>query len=30
MNYKDDSGLKFLESAGVEVVQIEDPFDEEV
>ena len=28
MNYKDDSGLKFLESAGVEVVQIEDPFDE--
>ena len=30
MNYKDDSGLKFLEGAGVEVVQIEDPFDEEV
>lgn len=28
MNYKDDSGLKFLESAGVEVVQIEDPFNE--
>lgn len=26
--YKDDSGLRFLESAGVEVVQIENPFDE--
>lgn len=26
--YKDDSGLRFLESAGVELVQIEDPFDE--
>lgn len=28
MEYKDNSGLKFLESAGVEVVQIENPFDE--
>lgn len=27
-SYKDDSGLKFLESAGVEIVQIEDPFNE--
>lgn len=27
--YKDDSGLKFLESAGVDIVQIENPFDEE-
>jgi dCMP deaminase len=26
--YKDNSGLKFLESAGVEIVQIVDPFDE--
>lgn len=26
--YKDDSGLRFLESAGIEVVQIENPFDE--
>ena len=26
--YKDDSGLRFLESAGVELVKIEDPFDE--
>lgn len=26
--YKDNSGLKFLESAGIELVQIEDPFDE--
>jgi len=26
--YKDDSGISFLESAGVEVVQIENPFDE--
>ncbi len=28
-SYKDDSGLKFLESAGVDIVQIENPFDEE-
>jgi dCMP deaminase len=27
--YKDDSGIKFLESAGVEIVQIENPFDGE-
>jgi dCMP deaminase len=26
--YKDDSGVKFLESAGVEIVQIDNPFDE--
>lgn len=26
--YKDDSGLKFLESAGVELVKIDNPFDE--
>ena len=26
--YKDNSGLKFLESAGVEIVQIEEPFNE--
>lgn len=27
--YKDDSGIRFLREAGVEVVQIEDPFDGE-
>ena len=26
--YKDDSGVKFLESAGVEIVQIDNPFNE--
>lgn len=26
--YKDDSGVQFLESAGVEIVQIDNPFDE--
>lgn len=26
--YKDDSGIRFLESAGIEIAQIEDPFDE--
>jgi dCMP deaminase len=26
--YKDDSGIRFLESAGVELVQIDNPFDE--
>lgn len=28
MDYKDDSGLQFLTSAGIEVVQIQSPFDE--
>ncbi len=28
MEYKDDSGIRFLESAGIEIVQIENPFDE--
>lgn len=26
--YKDNSGIRFLESAGVEIMQIENPFDE--
>jgi dCMP deaminase len=26
--YKDNSGIRFLESAGIELVQIENPFDE--
>ncbi|TNE77056.1 MAG: dCMP deaminase family protein [Bacteroidetes bacterium] len=29
MEYKDDSGIRFLESAGIEIVQIENPFDEQ-
>lgn len=28
MQYKDDSGIRFLRDAGIEIVQIEKPFDE--